>query len=444
MSERLKWGPLVAFGVAAMPAQFMYLLVLIMYLKFAVDELGASAAAVGGVFLAAKIWDAVSDPLVGTLSDRTQHRFGRRRVWIYASAPLLAIFCFMLWAPPASLEGPALIAWIAVGVVGFYTSYTVFEVPHMSLGAEITLDPHERSRVYATRQVARTLAMFAAAGCVVFIQSGREGAAWTAGICSLAALVLVIGGISQSPAERPDFAGRAGASPYTAMRDVLRNKHARLMLFVFFIEAIGLGAVGTLTPFVVDHVIRMHDITGPMLGWYMISSLLGVPFWVWLSRHFEKRHVWLAAMVQGGIGYGLIFWVGEGDWQLMALSSFLGGTAGACANTVGYSLKSEVIDYDEYQTGERKEGAYFAGWTFVGKLATGLMMFAVGVSIEAAGYVADVVIQTAEVERAIIFLMGGVPMIGYAIGTLLFTRFDLTEARHAEIRAELDARAAAD
>ena len=194
-ADKLRFDQLLAYGTAAMPPQFMYLLVLMMYLKFAVDELGASAGAVGMVFLVAKVWDAISDPLVGTLSDRTQHRLGRRRVWIYASAPLLAVFCFMLWAPPASLEGNALIAWIAVGVIGFYTAYTVFEVPHMSLGAEITSDPHERSRGFATRQIMRTLAMFAAAMCIPFIQSGREGAMWTAGLCSVSVLVLVIGGI---------------------------------------------------------------------------------------------------------------------------------------------------------------------------------------------------------------------------------------------------------
>jgi GPH family glycoside/pentoside/hexuronide:cation symporter len=440
VSERIRPGQLAAFGIAAMPPQFMYLLVLIMYLKFAVDELGASAAAVGTVFLVAKLWDAISDPLVGTLSDRTTHRLGRRRVWIYASAPLLAVFSFMLWVPPPSLEGNELIAWIAVGVAGFYTAYTVFEVPHMSLGAEITLDPHERSRVFAVRQVARTLGMFAAAGCVVFIQSGREGAAWTAGACAVAALVLVIGGISKSPPERPDFMGRAGDSPFTAIRDVVRNKHARLMLFVFFIEAIGLGGIGTLTPFVVDDVIGMPEITGPMLGLYMVSALLGVPFWVWLSRYFEKRHVWMAAMIQGGVGYGLIFWVGEGGWLLMGISSFIAGSAGACANTVGYSLKSEVIDFDEHQTGERKEGAYFACWTFVSKLATGLMIFAVGYSLDAAGYDGAAEVQNENVKMAMIYLMGGVPMVGYTIGCLAFSRFGLTEAGHAEIRAELDAR----
>ena len=186
----------------------------------------------------------------------------------------------------------------------------------------------------------------------------------------------------------------------------------------------------------------MPEITGPMLAWYMVCSLAGVPIWVGLARRFEKRHVWMFAMAQGGIGYSLIFWVGEGGWLLMGLSSLLAGTAGAAANTIGYALKSEVIDYDEYVTGERKEGTYFAGWAFVGKLSGGVMIFAVGQTLDIAGYVGGAAEQSETVKVALVALMGGVPMVGYSIGTLLFSRFGLTEAMHREIRQELDDRAA--
>jgi Na+/melibiose symporter-like transporter len=145
-------------------------------------------------------------------------------------------------------------------------------------------------------------------------------------------------------------------------------------------------------------------------------------------------------MVQGGVGYSLIFWIGEGTWQLMAVSSFLAGSAGACGNTLGQALKAEIIDFDEYNTGERKEGAYFAGWSFVSKLAGGVMIGVVGVALDWSGYVENAAEQTETVKRTMVYLMGGVPMVGYAIGSLAFTRFGLSEAEHARIRSELDAR----
>ncbi|MEE2663181.1 MAG: MFS transporter [Myxococcota bacterium] len=432
---------LVGYGLAAVPGQFMYVLILIMYLKYAVDDLGASASVVGMIFLAAKLWDAVSDPMVGNLSDRTQHRLGRRRIWLYVSAPLLCIFGITTWLPPDGLSDLWLSAWIAVSVLGFYTAYTCFQVPHMALGAELTLDRQERNKVFGTGQVMRTLGMFAAGtGGVLLVQQGTTAAATMAIVVGVLTVLLIVSGVSLLPPERAEHMGRGGDNPFRAVRDVLSNPHARLLLFVFFIESIGSGGIGVLTPFVIEYVMKMPDIVAPMLGVYMVSALVAVPFWVWLGRFFEKRHLWLYAMVQGGVGYGLIFWVGEGSWELMAVSSILAGTAGACGSTLGQALKAEIIDFDEYRTGERKEGAYFAGWSFVSKLAGGVMIGVVGVSLDWSGYVENAAEQSETVKRTMIYLMGGVPMIGYAIGSLAFTRFGLSEAEHARMRAELDAR----
>jgi len=435
---------LLGYGLAAAPAQFMYVLILVMYLKYAVDDLGASAAAIGSVFLVAKLWDALSDPLVGSLSDRTTRRLGRRRPWLFLSAPLLCVFGIMVWAPPSGLEGGWLVVWIAIAVLGFYTAYTAFEVPHMALGAELTFDRQQRNLVFGIRQVARTLGMFAAGtGGVYLVQQGATMAAVMAYGFGVVTLILVIGGVAVVPREREDFIGRGGDNPFRAVRDVFANRHARLLLFVFFIESIGSGGIGVLTPFVIEYVVKMREMVPVLLGAYMVSALVAVPLWVWLGRHFEKRHLWLYAMVQGGVGYGLIFWVGEGDWLLLAISSILAGTAGACGNTLGQALKAEVIDFDEYRTGERKEGAYFAGWSFMSKFAGGIMVGVVGYSLEWSGYVENAAEQTQVAKDTMIFLMGGVPMVGYGIGALAFTRFGLSEKEHARIRAELDRRAVA-
>lgn len=441
---RLSTRTLAAYGVAAAPPQFMYVLVLIMYLKYAVDELGASAAAVGTIFLVAKLWDAVSDPMVGNLSDRTTHRLGRRKSWLFLSAPLLCVFGIMVWVPPPGLEGPWLIAWITISTLGFYTAYTVFEVPHMALGAELSFDGHQRNLVFGVRQAVRTLGMFAAGtGGVYLVQQGVSVAELSAFVVGVVTLILVVGGVALLPPERADFVGRGGDNPFRALRDVLTNPHARLLLFVFFIENIGSGGIGVLIPFVIEYVVKMPEMVPVLLGAYMVSALAAVPLWIWLGRYFEKRHLWLFAMVQGGIGYGLNLWVGEGDWELVAVSAVLAGTAGACGNTLGQALKAEVIDFDEYRTGERKEGAYFAGWSFVSKLAGGIMVGVVGFSLEWSGYVENAPDQTALARNTMVALMGGVPLVGYGIGALAFTRFGLSEKEHARIRGELDRQAQA-
>ena len=440
----LSTASLVAFGLPNLVGRFQYMLLLVMYLNFAADRLGAAVQVVGGLWLASKVWDAVSDPMAGYWSDRTQSRWGRRKPWIAASAVPLAVFACMLWAPPSALSEQALHVWIGVSLIGFFTAFTALDVPHMALGAEISLDPQQRNRVYASRQLAATIGMFAAgtAGPAIVSdpETGRAGALWLSLALGLLTLVLIPASVAKLPRERAEFMGRGPSNPLKAVRDVWTNRRARLLLFVFFIESFGLGAVGVLVPFVLRYVMEMPALTGPMLGLYMVAGLLGIPLWVVLARRFEKRRLWLFAMVQGGVGFGILFWLDVGTWGLMAVSSVLAGSAGACGNTLGQALKAEVIDCDEYDTGERKEGAYFAAWSFVGKLAGGLVGGAVGLVLGSVGYVPNQP-QTEAVRAAMVFLMGGLPMLGYAIGAAAFARFDLSEAEHARIRADLDARA---
>jgi len=455
-TERLPTRALIGYGLASAPVIYAYMLILIMYMKYAVDDLGASPAAVGTIFFVAKIWDAVSDPMVGNLSDRTMLRSGRRRPWILAGAPLLAGFGVMVWSPPATLEGGTLIAWITVAVLGFYTAYTVFEVPHMSLGAELSLDARERNRIFGVRQTLRTLGMLAAGILGTWVVGqGVAPATTMAWVVGGATLLLIFSGVSLLPPERKEFRGRGGQNPIKAVRDVLRNRHARLFLLVIFIDAIGAGGIGVLIPFVMEYIVGDPELTiggralAPsdlvpfLLGIAFITALASIPLWLRLAHRFEKRRLVLLSMVMATVGYGSVIFVGPGDWEIIAFASLLSGAANACANTLGYTLKSEIIDCDELDTGERKEGAYFAGWSFVSKLGAAIMVGSVGIALEASGFVPNEPDQSELVKTTMLVLMGGVPIVCYGIGALAFSRYQLDEVEHRRIRAALDARAAA-
>ena len=407
--DALGRGTLFAYGLASAPAQFGYVLVLVMYLKYAVDELGMSAAAVGGIFLVAKLWDAVSDPLVGNWSDRTRARRGRRKSWLYASGPLLCIFGAMAWAPPESLSGATLIAWVTVAILGFYTAYTVFEVPHMALGAELSFDRQQRNRIFGVRQLLRTLGMFiAVTGGVYLVEQGRASAA-----------LMGVGGRRPDGAarlrQRRVAAGRARGvrrarrrrSDPRVPRRLLEPARAAAALRLLHREhRLGLDRrPQPLRDRVRDRPGRSAP--GPARRLHGGRARRGSAV-VRLGRRVEKRHLWLFALAQGGVGYGIVFWAGEGDWHLMAACALLAGTATACGNTLGQALKAEVIDVDEAATGERKEGAYFAAWSFTGKLASGVMIGAVGFGLEASGYVENAAVQRPETLRAMLWMMAGI------------------------------------
>ena len=441
---RLPWATVLWYVAPTPGLGFMFLLVGLYMMPFATDVLGMSPVAISGIFLASRLWDAVSDPIAGFLSDRTSTRFGRRRPWIAASIPAISLVFVMVWAPPAGLGEAGLVAWMAVGVVGFYTAMTIFIVPHQALGAELTDDYHDRTRIFAARHVMWSLGSVAAVGGMqMMINSDAPRAlASQLGLVVAAITALLIGSAALRLRERPEYQGRGAHSPLSSFRDVLRNPHARLLLIVFLIENLGSATIGVLTFYVASYIVGRPELTGVFVLCYMIASIGFTPIWLPLSRRFGKKNLWVFSMLLTAAAFGGMWFVGENDVYLISALAALGGTAASCGAMVGPSIQADVIDYDEYVTGERKEGAYFAAWNFVFKTAMGVTIFLTGIVLDVAGYVPNQP-QTETVKTAIMALYALFPLLCYLIGTWLFLRFSLDEAQHRKIRAALNARARA-
>ena len=452
-ADRLPASTVAAYGLPAIGAGYMYLLVGLYVMKFSTDVLLISPLAMGLIFSASRVWDAVSDPLVGYLSDRTRSRFGRRRSWMAASVlPIGALFV-MIFAAPTGLTGAPLAAWMAVAVIGFYSVMTVFFVPHLSLGAELSTNYHERSRLFGYRHGFYTLGYIA---CLFTMQwligaeaegndAARRGALASSLPACAAMAALVLFAVAKLR-ERPEFQGRVAASPLRAFADVWRNEHARLLIIVTLIENVGSAAIGALTLYVTEYVVGAPHMGPAVILAYMIPSALSVPLWIPLSRRLGKVRLWMLSMVATGLSFGMMFPLPFLPPELrlgtMMVCAVFAGLAAGCGGTVGPSVQGDVIDYDEHMTGERKEGSYFAAWNFVFKSAAGIMLALTGFVLDFSGFVPNQQ-QTMATQLWIVGLYGLFPLICYAVGALLFSRFKLDEAAYAEIRGKLDAADAA-
>ena len=197
--------------------------------------------------------------------------------------------------------------------------------------------------------------------------------------------------------------------------------------------------MGVLVPFIVRYVLKTPHLIAEILLVVYVSALVSIPLWVWLARYFEKRKLWLFAMCAGCLGFSLNLGLDEGRVWIIVIASLLVGINTTCGETLGQAIKADIIDYDEYLTGERKEGAYFAAWQFVRKLAGGLMTGITLILLDLIDYQPGVE-QTEATKNWMIFLLAGMPLIGYSIGIAAFTRFRFGDAEHARIRSELDAR----
>ena len=439
--SRLSWAAIFDYVAPTFGLGFMFLLISIYVLKFATDVLGMSAAAMGMILLLGRGLDAFVDPIVGYFSDRTNTKLGRRRPWLLASVIPLGLTFILLWAPPRSLSPTMMIAWMAVMVVAFYSATSLLVIPHTALGAELTDSYHDRTRIFGGRHLGWVVGSFAAIAGLLALDRSTDvrttvfRLALGAGIVTAILILWTVWRLR----ERAEFRGRGSEHPYRAFRDVWRNPHARLLLLVFGIESLGAATIGVLTPYVAQYVVKRPDIAPAVIAAYMVASFVFVPVWLPLSRRFGKKALWLASMLLTSASFGSMFFLGEGTLVLMTMLAIAAGTAASCGAIVGPSIQADVIDWDEHATGERKEGAYFAAWNFVFKVATGLTQALTGFVLTFSGYLPNIE-QTATVKVTLLALYGLFPMACYLIGSLLFTRFKLDEAGYAVIRGDLDSR----
>ncbi|MCH6560967.1 MAG: MFS transporter [Myxococcales bacterium] len=440
-AERLPLTTVIVYGLPTLGMGCMVLILMLFFLKYTTDVLLIAPASMGLIFGLSRIWDAISDPLVGYWSDRTRSRWGRRRPWMLLSSLPIALLFLMLWSPPAQLEGFGLTLWIAVAVFGFFTATTIFFIPHQALGAELSNQHHDRTRIFGVRHLFFGIGTLAAVLGIALLNQApdpRATALRLAAPVSLVTAALIIAAVSQLR-ERPENWGRGATSPFAAAADVWANPHARRLLFVFLISSLGGASLAVLAPFVVEYVLEAPGLLPYFFGFYFVPAYLLVPVWLPLSRRFGKKNLWLFAMVVSALGYGSLSLLGPGDGAWMSALAVVIGIGGGCGQMLGPSVQADVIDYDELRTGQRKEGAYFAAWSFTFKAASGLGFMLAGLMLELSGFEPNAV-QNETTKLALRMLFGLFPCVCYLIGALAFSRFRLTESEHSRIRLALDRR----
>ena len=333
---------------------------------------------------------------------------------------------------------------MGAALFGHFTASTLFAVPHESLGAELAREHHDRTRIFGVRHVLYTFGIFAAlAGIFLLVRSGapRDTAftliATAGGLTAVLTMLAVA--LLREPAEHQ---GRGGQRPFAAFADVLRNPHARLLLVVFAIETIGTATLGILLPYVLEYVVGRPDLIPQLIAVYMVPAVLFVPLWIALSRRIGKKPLWLGSMCAMTLAFSALFLVGPGDWLYVAVLALLAGVGGGCGAVVAPSIQADIIDWDELRTGERKEGAYFAVWSFVRKGAFGLTAGATGIALASTGFVpnAEQPPETLLAMRALFGLFpGACYLAGYAAVPALPLHPDRASRR---ARGPRDARAA--
>ena len=450
--KKVPLGTTIAYGMPGLGAGYMYLLMSLYVMKFSTDVLLIAPSVMGIIFSISRIWDAISDPIAGYLSDRTTFKFGRRRTWMLLSFVPISFGFLAVFSPPESMQGQSLDLWMMIAILSFYSAITLFNVPHMALGAELSEDYHERTRLFGVRHIGFTLGSILSLVSMSLLISEennptgdvRELASNLAFFAVAVMSLMIFFSVSRLK-EDPKFQNRVNKNPFKAFRDVWVNPHAKILIIVLFIENLGGAVIGVLTLYVTQYIVEAPAWAPIIIFAYMLPSALSVPLWIPLSRRFGKIRLWVFSLALTGISFGGIFIIPFLDSVtdrliVMFLGAILGGMASGCGGAIGPSVKGDVIDYDEYLTGERKEGSYFAALNFVYKSATGIMLLVTGFVLQFSGFIPNQP-QTMEVKIALISLYGLVPLVFYSLGSyLLYKKFKFGEKEHAAIKQQIQER----
>ncbi len=437
--HRLRFSRIINYNLPTVGAGFMFFLITLYLLKFSTDVLLISPAVMGLIFGVSRIWDAITDPLVGYLSDRTNLKSGRRRPWMLLSVPFICGAFYMIWNPSPDLSATSLIVWMSIAVLLFYTAMTAFVVPHTSLGAELTTYYHERTKVFGVRHITWNVGSLLALIAMhqLIVDSQPRQIAFYVTLVAILAMAALVCWMFITVRERPDYQGRGEVNLFRAFTDVMKNKYAVILLGVFLIESLGGATIGILTPYIAEYIVGTPELTVMYIAAYLIPSVCSVPLWVRLSRRVGKKNMWLFSMLVTAFGFGGMFFVEEGTVALITSLAVVCGLGAGSGAVVAPSIQTDVIDYDEYCSGKRKEGVYFATWNFVFKSATGTTLVLTGMVLSMSGFVPNQE-QTETVKLALLTLYAIFPLVCYLTGALIFTRFKFDESLYRKIRLALD------
>lgn len=356
------WRHGLAYGLLGLPLAFVALPLYVVLPNHYAREFGAPLAALGAVLLAARLVDAVLDPIIGRWCDRLAARSPASVLGVSGlAAVLLALGLWALFFPPASVRdgGALLLAW-AGGVMALsYTVFSVMSVAHQAWGARLGGSEAQRSRVVAWRE--------ALGLCGVLIAAVLPGTLGLGAMVGSFAVLLALGWWAWSRSIRPP-ASRDGSDDRPATGpSPLRQKAFLRLLAVFVINGTASAVPATLVLFFVqDRLQAPTSIEPAFLGTYFLCAALSMPLWVRIVARFGLARSWLLGM---GLSVAVFIWaatLGTGDiFPFIVVCALSGMALGADLTVPGALLAGLIGDLGERG---RREGAYFGWWNFAAKL----------------------------------------------------------------------------
>lgn len=465
LTKGVSRATVIWYAIGEVPITVTMVLMGLLALFFYNSVMGLAGALAGLGLSAGLVVDAVADPYIGFRSDVSTHRFGRRHIFMVAGALAMGPCFFLLFSPPRGLPPAALFAWLLFFSIVFRFVSAVYRIPYLSLGAELTDDYHERTRVIAVRALAGLLGTLAAAGLsfLWFFPASTAGVdsklnywaypklgAFFGTLMTVTGLIAVWGTLGCRHRPAAAIASRAHRSLAEFLRGfaiAFRNPSFRRLWLsaTLFFCAVVINA--SLAVHYFTWYVRISDpraISAIQMAFYL-GAVGGVFFWMWLARRFEKSALYFAGMAGTALalaaaslfmGEGNAF--GTGSVRLLTAGHALAGVFASCLWVIPASMMADVADEDELATRQRREGLFFGILNFGEKMAAGVALLISGAILS---YFVQLkpgeAVQSAEAVRRVGLVYGLLPAAGSFIAAVLIARFQLNAKTVGAIQRQL-------
>jgi GPH family glycoside/pentoside/hexuronide:cation symporter len=451
-SEKLSFVTKLAYGSGDLGTAITAALRGFFLLFFFTDVARMDPASAALILLIGRFWDAINDPFVGWLSDRTITKWGRRRPWIMLGAVPFGILFFLLWVVPPFGDVGLFIYYVVVSIL-LDTAYTVINVPYTALTPELTHDYDERTSLNSYRFA------FSVGGALVSaflhpiivnsfddIRTGYmvSGLVWSI-VSTLPCFIVVA-----FTRERPESMVASTEEPmpmWEQLRIAFANRPYRFVIAIYLSSWLALQMVSTVLIYYLTYYLGVPE----QLPWTLLaiqgSSFIFLFVWSYLSRRLDKRWVYIIGASIWLVVQIALYYVRPDQAYLVIPLGIVAGAGVAVAYLIPWAMMPDVIEVDELKTRRRREGIFYGFMVLLQKAGIAVGIFAVGRALAASGYIVPsdanpVPLQPDSALQAIRLFMGPIPAV-ILLGSLLLAYFyPITRERHRRIVRVLEKRKA--
>lgn len=406
-------------------------------LYFYTDVVGISPILAGWIYALGIGWDAITDPFMGYLAERTKTKMGSYRPFIYyGSIPLALSFVLLFWVPP--FEGTVLFLFLILVNLIHRSCFTIVSVPYSSLTARITNDSNERTKLTTARMISAsfgTLSMSALAFPLIAYFGGADeafGFLWLAIISGLIAIALLSVTV-YSVREKVDEIVTSNLPNFVSITKTVATNYPFWIVFGCILI---LGSTGVMFNknliYFVKYGLELHEYQGLILGVSSGASFLSLPFWAYLALKIGKRETWLISMTIAFIGLLLFFYYPIASLNELLILLALIGVGNGAGGVLFWSMLPDTVEYGEWKSGIRTESSLYGFMTFAQKSSIAVAALILGFLLSGIGFEPNQ-IQSEETISGMRFMMSWIPICGIIISLVLMYFYPISTKFHGEL-----------